>query len=175
MGQRTSKLDLKYCITYGDPQAPVHVTEFFSFQCPRCIGLFKSDFENIKKDFIDTGKIHFQFHPIPQDLPTAQALICFENLTESEKQVFLEVVFEEAIYSDPDFTTQLMMAAMNAFKKPIPQLANREFVQNHKVFEEIFYFIKQEKILAVPTIEINGQILANEIPNYQFIQSLVDE
>lgn len=169
------KLGKQYLISYGDIMAPVHVVEFFSFQCPHCISLFRSDFETVKETLIDTGKVFFEFHPVPQDLPTAQALICFESLTESEKRLFMEVIFEEASPSDPDLMTQLMMAAMNVFKKPQPRLDDPNYLQNHRVFEEIFNFIKQEKILAVPTVEINGQLFSKEIPDYEFIISFVED
>lgn len=171
--EKWEKLEKIYCIAYGNPQAPVHVIEFFSFQCPHCIQLFRSDFEMIKKELIDTGKIYFEFHPIPQDLPTAQAMICFENLTEGEKQLFLEVIFEEATPTDPDLMAELMKAAMRVFEKPIVQLADSAYLEKHKVFEKIFRFIKQEKVLAVPTVEVNGRLFAEEIPDYQFIHSFV--
>ena len=169
------KLEPKYCIAYGDQSAPIHVVEFFSFQCPHCIALFRSDFETIKNEFIETGKIYFEFHPIPQDLPTAQAMVCFENLTENEKRIFLEVVFEEAIPSDPDFMAQLMKAAMNVFKKPQPYLEDTEYLRRHQVFVEIYDFIKQEKILAVPTVEVNGRLYAKEMPDYHFIKAFVED
>ncbi len=168
------KLGSTYRIAYGDQQAPVHMTEYFSFQCPHCIALFRSDFERIKRELIDTGNIYFEFHPVPQDLPTAQAMICFESLSEKEKRLFLEVVFEEATPTDPDFMTALMKAAMNVFEKPTPYLDDTDFLKNHPVFEEIFRFIKQEAILAVPTVEVNGRLYMAEIPDYGFIHSFVE-
>ena len=35
------KLPLAYTISYGDPQAPIHVVEYFSFSCPQCLALLK--------------------------------------------------------------------------------------------------------------------------------------
>lgn len=169
------KLDSQYCIKYGNENAPIKVVEFFSFQCPHCIKLFRDDFELIKANLIETGKIYFEFHPVPQDLSTAQALICFEQLEEHEKRLFLEVIFEEATPSDSELMSKLMVAAMNVFKKPIPQLDDHNFLQEHKVFEEIYHFLKQDKIAAVPTVEINGHLFANEVPDYQFINSFIKD
>lgn len=109
-------LDPKYCISYGNNQAPYTIVEYFSFQCPHCIKLFRSDFEKIKTKLIDTGKVRFTYHPVPQDLATLQAMICFEKLTEAEKRLFLEVLFEEAVPEDPDLMAKLMMKAMKSLK-----------------------------------------------------------
>ncbi len=169
------KLDSIYCINYGRKDAPVKIIEFFSFQCPHCVRLFREDFGNIKEELIDTGKVHFEFHPVPQDLPTVQAMICFEQLEENEKCLFLEVMFEEATPSDPELMSTLMMTAMNVFKKPLDKLKDHQFLQDHHVFEAIYPFLKQEKIFAVPTVEINGRLFSKEIPTYQFIKSFIED
>lgn len=165
------KLDSKYCITYGNPKAPVRICEFFSFRCPHCVKLFKEDFEDIKTKLIDSGDVFFVFHPIPQDLCTIQAMICLEQLGEKEKQLFLEVLIEEVMPADQELMAKFMITAMKVFKKPLPQLDDRNFLEGHPAFNEVFHFLKQEKILAVPTVEINGQLFPKEVPSYQFIKS----
>jgi Thioredoxin len=169
------KMSQKYCIHYGSHQAPIKIIEFFSFQCPHCIKLFRNDFLRIKQDLIDTGKLYFEFHPVPHDLPTAQAMICFERLEEKEKHLFLEAIFEEAIPTNPELMTKLMMAAMNVFKKPVPFLNDENYLKEHQAFEEIYRFLKQEIILAVPTLEVNGRLFAAEVPDYQFIKSFIKD
>jgi Thioredoxin len=169
------KLDPQYLVKYGDENAPLKIVEFFSFQCPHCIKIFREDFDRIKREFIDTGKIYFEFHPVPNDLSTLQALICFESLDEKEKRLFLEVILEEVIPFDSALTVKLMMAAMNVFKKPLPALGDLDFLNDHDVFQKSHHFLAQEKINAVPTVEINGLLFANEIPNYQFIKLFVKD
>lgn len=164
-----------YTINYGNANAPLTIIEYFSFQCPHCIQLFKQDFERIKKDFIDTGKIFFQFQPVPYDLTTVQAIICMQKLEELEKNLFLEAIFEEAIPGDADLMSTLMMTAMNVFKKPIPNLNDQNYLSHHPFLEKIYSFFKHRNISAVPTVEVNGQLYAKEIPDYQFIKSFVKE
>lgn len=169
------RLDSQYCIHYGNEKAPFKIVEYFSFQCPHCIKLFREDFVQIKEKLIDTGIISFEFHPVPLDLPTVQAMVCFEKLEEYEKRLFLEVIFEEAIPGDTDLMPKLMMAAMNVFNKPIPQLNDKDFIQGQQVFEEIYRFIKQEHVLAVPTVEINGRIFADKVPEFTFIKAFIGD
>ncbi len=49
----------------GDKNAPVIILEFSDFQCPYC-GRFESQaFDQIKKDYIDTGKVKFVYRDFP--------------------------------------------------------------------------------------------------------------
>lgn len=163
------KLDHQYCVSYGDEKAPIKIVEFFSFQCPYCVKLFRDDFERIKKQFIDTGMVHFIFHPVPKDVTTVQAIVCLGQLGRLEKRLFLEVMFEEADPSDQDLMSELMVTAMNVFKKPIPLLKDKTFLQNHPVFEKIYHFLQQEKVSAVPSVEINGHLYSEKTPSFQFL------
>ena len=72
LGFSFEKLHPKYCISYGDPSAEVHVTEYFSFSCLKCIDLFNQDFSEIKRKYIDTktkNKLKAQYKTLnPFDL-----------------------------------------------------------------------------------------------------------
>jgi protein-disulfide isomerase len=43
----------------GDPSAPVTVVEFADYQCPFCLRFIKSTFPQLKRDYIDTGKVRW--------------------------------------------------------------------------------------------------------------------
>lgn len=175
VAKEMTKLDTKYCVKYGDKSSPIKIVEFFSFQCPHCIKLFREDFSFIKKEFIDHGKAYFEFHPVPNDLITLQALICFEHLNEEEKCLFLEVIFEEADPWDSELMAKLMMTAMNVFKKPIPYLNDDDFLREHEIFKVSHDFLMKEQVNSVPSAEINGILFASEVPDYQFIKKFIKE
>ncbi len=48
-------------IVYGSEDAPVTVIEYASLTCPHCAGFAREIFPQIKKEFIDTGKIKFVY------------------------------------------------------------------------------------------------------------------
>lgn len=82
------KLPSEYLVKYGDPQAETKIIEYFSLSCPDCIKCFIHEFKPIQKEFIDTRKASWAFHPNPADLLTLQAMVCLEKLTEKEKLRF---------------------------------------------------------------------------------------
>lgn len=51
-------------MSLGDPDAPVTVVEYASFTCPHCATFHQSVFKDLKKDYIDTGKVHFIYREV---------------------------------------------------------------------------------------------------------------
>lgn len=65
----------------GRPDAPVTMVEFTDLQCPFCNRFAVTTFDQLKRDYIDTGKVRFisrdfplDFHP--QAIPAAKASRC---------------------------------------------------------------------------------------------------
>ncbi len=58
----------------GDKDAKVTIVEFSDFQCPFCKSLFDDAFVQIKKDYVDTGKVKFAYrhYPLTSIHPNAQ-------------------------------------------------------------------------------------------------------
>ncbi|WP_102225869.1 DsbA family protein [Acidimangrovimonas sediminis] len=45
----------------GDANAPIHVIEYGAFTCPHCAEFHKEVYPQLKKNYIDTGKVKFTF------------------------------------------------------------------------------------------------------------------
>ena len=54
-------------ITLGNKNAPIEIKEFFSLTCSHCANFHNNTFPKLKKNFIETGKIKFQFIDYPLD------------------------------------------------------------------------------------------------------------
>lgn len=163
------KLPDKYCVYFGNKDSLNLVTEYYSFTCPHCLNLYRKEFVQIQNNLIKKNQVHFVFHPVPLDLVTIQAMICLEHLSSEEKCLFLDAILSEAD-TDSFITAQLMQKAMVLLKKPIPRLLEQDFVINHTAFQDAFEFISQENhITAIPSVDINGRLFSEEIPEYLFI------
>ena len=75
----TLKLGADYAL--GRKDAPVTIVEYTDYQCPYCNRWHVTTFPELKKNYIDTGKVQFikrdlplPFHP--NALPAAQAALC---------------------------------------------------------------------------------------------------
>ncbi|UYV38748.1 DsbA family protein [Rhodobacteraceae bacterium D3-12] len=48
----------------GNPDAPVTVTEYASFTCPHCASFHQNQFKELKRDYIDTGKVKLVYRDV---------------------------------------------------------------------------------------------------------------
>ncbi|MGZ9809086.1 DsbA family protein [Pseudoroseicyclus sp. H15] len=48
----------------GDPDAPVTMIEYGSFTCPHCAAFHAQQYQELKRDYIDTGKVKFIFREV---------------------------------------------------------------------------------------------------------------
>jgi len=55
----TTTPDLVPDIVLGDPNAPVTLIEYASFTCPHCAHFHQDQFQKLKANYIDTGKVRF--------------------------------------------------------------------------------------------------------------------
>ena len=51
-------------MTLGNSEAPVTVIEYASFTCPHCARFHADQFQKLKKEYIDTGKVYFIYRDV---------------------------------------------------------------------------------------------------------------
>jgi len=54
----------------GDAKAPVTIVEFTDYQCPYCRKFYSKAYKELKKNYVDTGKLRFVLRDLP--LPNHQ-------------------------------------------------------------------------------------------------------
>lgn len=74
-------VDVGHLPALGKQNAPVTMIEFTDLECPFCRSFFTTTFPQIKRDYIDTGKVKFYFRHFPLDFhplakPFANAVEC---------------------------------------------------------------------------------------------------
>ena len=68
----------------GNERAKVTIVEFSDFQCPFCRTFWNGAYQQIKKEYIDTGKARFVYRDFPLSfhpaaIPAAQASQCAKD------------------------------------------------------------------------------------------------
>lgn len=165
------KLPQQYQVTYGNPKASVHVVEYFSLSCLKCLETFRKDFKTMKENYIDSQKVYWVFHLHPADLLTLQSMICLEKLSPAEKRLFWEVVIETL--EKPSQGCTIMQTAMEALGYPISQLQDLSYIKTTEGFLSAYKYLKQTDVIReLPTLEINGKIY-DEFPHRKFIEKQI--
>ncbi|MEG6508766.1 DsbA family protein [Methyloligella sp. 2.7D] len=60
-------------VVIGDPDAPVTIVEYASMTCPHCADFHENVYPELKKEYVDTGKVKFIFREFPLDILAARA------------------------------------------------------------------------------------------------------
>lgn len=169
----STPLDPKYTISYGNPKAPLHIVEYFSFGCAACLRIFAKEFEGIRSTYIDTGRVYWVMHPHPVDLITVQAMVCLEALTDQQRRVFLEAVVLEHDRSLEFELLTLMIAAMDVLKVHIPDVTDATVLQTTSAFKAAFSYQQAKATFSgTPTIFINGRLI-DAFPTRNVIDAII--
>ena len=79
----------------GDENAPVTIVEYASMTCGHCANFHTRTWPDLKKDYIDTGKVRFIFREFPLD-PVASAAFMLARCAPQDKYFeIIDVMFEQ--------------------------------------------------------------------------------
>lgn len=90
----TVKVALEGRPLLGDKNAPVTMIEFSDYECPFCKRYFQETFSQLKKDFIDTGKVKLIFRNLPLSFhdpaATTEAMAAFCTIEQGGDKVYFQ-------------------------------------------------------------------------------------
>lgn len=98
-------------MSMGDAKAPVTIVEYASMTCSHCASFHENTFPEIKKRYIDTGKVRFIFREFPLDTLAAAAFMLARCAGEKDSSKYFAMV-------DTMFRQQRTWAV----EKPLPPL-----------------------------------------------------
>lgn len=79
----------------GEEDAPVTIVEYASMTCPHCRDFHETTFPELKKDYIDTGKVRFIFREFPFDPRAAAAFMLARCAPEGKYFPMVDVLFKQ--------------------------------------------------------------------------------
>lgn len=81
-------------LVMGDPNAKVEVVEYASLSCPHCRSFHSEVYPTIKKEYIDTGKIRFEFVDFPTNSPGLAAAMIARCAGPERQAGMIELFFD---------------------------------------------------------------------------------
>ncbi len=85
-------------IAVGDAKAPCTIVEYASMTCPHCAHFEEATWPELKKQYIDTGKVRFIFREFPLDpLAAAAAMLarCVGKDSPDKYFAMIEILFKQ--------------------------------------------------------------------------------
>jgi protein-disulfide isomerase len=168
----------------GDPKAPVTIVEYASSTCPHCAHFAEQTFPELKKKYIDTGKVKYIFREFPLGTGDALALAvaafalarCAGELDSSKYYAMIDTLFAQqnewavehpippllAIAKQAGFTEKSFEACIDNTKLQKDILASRERAVN------------EFGVNSTPTFFINGKRYVGALPVADFDKAIAD-
>jgi protein-disulfide isomerase len=144
----------------GAADAPVTIIEYASMTCPHCSHFHKTVYPDLKKKYIDTGKVRFIFREFPLD-PLAAAASMLARCAGKDKYFpLIETFFE----SQNDWVVQKPLQPMFAIAKQagFTQQTFDECLANQQMLNGIeetrTRAASKLNVNSTPTFFINGKL-----------------
>jgi protein-disulfide isomerase len=152
----------------GQADAPVTIIEYASMTCPHCAHFHETTYPELKKRYIDTGKVRFIFREFPLDPLAAAGFMLARCAGEGKYFPMIETLFAQqkdwvvqkplepllAIARQAGFTKESFDACLANQKvlDGIEEVRSRG-VQKFQVNSTPTFFINGKKLSGAPTIE----------------------
>src|ERR1035441_9342838 len=79
-------------LALGDDKAPVTIVEYASMTCPHCAHFQETTFPELKKRYIDTGKVRYIFREFPLDSLAAAAFMLARCSGETDSTKYFAMI-----------------------------------------------------------------------------------
>ena len=144
----------------GDANAPITIIEYASMTCPHCAHFHETTYPEMKKKYVDTGKVRFIFREFPLD-PLAAAGSMLARCAGKDKYFpMIDALFSQ----QKDWVVQKPLQPMLAIAKQagFTQQTFDECLANQKMLDGIeearTRAAEKFNVNSTPTFFINGKI-----------------
>ncbi len=177
----TSSFTVEAQHVLGNKNAPVTIYEFSSLGCTHCADFHLELLPQLKKDFIDSGKVKVVFVDFPIDKKSMQAAMLARCMPEDKYFDFLSVLFKKQLAWGMSFKTEKLLSGYAEIEGMSPEKATA-CMNDNEVAAEIMYNRQQamEKLglQATPSFLIRdagGDIMFTGVPDYAKLSELLNK
>ena len=144
----------------GNPKAPVTIIEYASMTCPHCAHFHEAVYPDLKKKYIDTGKVRFIFREFPLD-PLAAGASALARCAGKDKYFPLVEAF---FAQQREWAVQRPMDPMFSIARQagFTRQSFEACLENHQILQGIeegrTRAAQRLQVQSTPTFFINGKI-----------------
>jgi len=78
----------------GEPEAPVTIIEYASMSCSHCADFHNETLDDLKSEYIDTGKVKFVFRDFPFNYPALAGSMILSCVTEDARYDYMNALYK---------------------------------------------------------------------------------
>ena len=143
----------------GDPKAPVTLIEYASFTCPHCAHFATVIMPDVKKKWIDTGKVKLVYRDFPLDQMAAKAAQLAKCAGNDKYFAVMDMIFATqgtwAAAQDPIAVLSKSLRIAGMGDKEVQACLANEAVRTAVIAD--YQMGEQLGVNSTPTLFINGE------------------
>ena len=150
-------------LVIGDKNAPITIIEYASLSCSHCANFHKNTLPDIKKEYVDTGKVRFVFRNFPYDPPSLIGSVILKCVPKDVRYDYMNALFllrKSWVISDNAKSTQELYKIMQSggmSKEDFNNCLERDDLANQIIKGRID--VQNEfNIQSTPSFLINGNL-----------------
>ncbi len=142
----------------GDEKAPITIIEYASMTCPHCAAFHATTYPELKKRYIDTGKVRFIFREFPLDQLALAAFLLARCSGPDKYFPMIETLFQ----LQKEWVTQKPLGPLMAIAKQagMSEPAFNDCLQDQKLIdgiEEVRQRGMKLNVQSTPFFFVNGK------------------
>ncbi len=142
----------------GDEKAPITIIEYASMTCPHCAAFHATTYPELKKRYIDTGKVQFIFREFPLDQLALAAFLLARCAGPDKYFPMIETLFQ----LQKEWLVQKPLGPLLAIAKQagMSEQAFNECLQDQKLIdgiEDVRQRAMKLNVQSTPSFFINGK------------------
>jgi protein-disulfide isomerase len=169
-------------MTLGSPSAPVKVVEYGAASCPVCARFETDNFDQLKKTYIDTGKVFFIFRTFPINGAAdgaAEGLARCAGRTSADNYFhFLDLLFRNQKDWDPEITSDvhggLLKMARIAGIEAEAEICMADKANADRINSVSKDAVARYNVNATPTLVVNGVVQQPGYIPWPQLKSMMD-
>ena len=157
-------------VVLGSAKAPVTIIEYASMTCPHCAHFSATTFPELKKRYIDTGKVRFIFREFPFDKLAAAAFMLARCAKKTGGDKEYMAVVETLFAKQDEWVVDKPLAPLQNIAKQFgfTDASFNACLTNQKVLDAIQTVrdraVDKLGVDSTPTFFINGKKVVGDVP-----------
>ena len=166
-------------LVIGDLNAPVTIIEYASLSCSHCANFHINTLPEIKKEYIDTGKVRFVFRDFPLNFPALMGSMILSCTPEDVRYDYMNALYmlrKNWVKSNNSESTSELFKIMQSVGKKKKNfddcLADDELA--NQILQGRIDIQSEFEIQSTPSFLVNGALLTGD-KNIKEFRQIIDK
>ena len=151
----------------GNNNAPITIIEYASMSCNHCANFHNNTLPDLKKEYIDTGKVKFVFRDFPYNYPALLGSMVMRCIPSEVRYDYMNALYKLQnmwVVKENAITSQELYKIMQTggmTKENFDTCISNADLEN-KILQEVIAAQSEFNIRSTPSFLINGDLLEGD-------------